>query len=819
MEHSSLPRAQQLFTGHERAEANARRHSSTCASSAVGEQEMITQQVQNQNPIPIDVWPSVGAQAPAMTLQPTEVGVFSGPPGTVFVCRDPTGEERCRFALHANPQPMLSIKARLTSAETRMCIGDSQFGYSPSAAARRAFPSLLSEGEEDSLGMGDLPHSYRRNPLPLVLAKLQALGPAAKFTDAHFPPVAATLADAKHFSADWRAFRFMRLVDLAEATKAQDVVNRPSTLTDFVTEAARDTKGTLKSAASNLVQLVLNPLGLAIKTIRETDRGRSNIPDAAQADEHVRLSTPAPGYPASMGPGSVAPAFGPLQSLGSCPHRSRPCGGGGGGCQPNVAPPSASPGWSAQPQQSHQPSSFRNGNQYDSATHNHHLSARGHNEPVSVDAQGLRLVSDLSWEEVFTLTVHNDLGAIMRVHWLDGTGAPQWHADIASRATFQCDCVRGHAWTFHGSDGGPGRYFARKHQGAQAVEVKASQLPQQIGLVPTNHVPAGALPPNNAGQSVAAPPPLSTVPRSQRTVSLFGPDGPRPVDIVQGGIGNCWMVQVLAAAVTRPDALRGCFATASADPELEAECMRRGVFALRFTSGDPAFFGGNQKESWVLIDDFVPTRDGGLLSEPKSVLCPPREGKLWVSLLEKAIAKMKRGYGNLHAEGRNKTVGVGRIHVMIGGGKHSTLNWDPANPAAPSDLQHFRKVQALLRAPKASFVSLSSARDPAIQLRGLVPYHGYAVLEVFELDPVTGADWQECQARRTGGSPLRLLKLANTWEKGAWNGEWMFRCPRWAQFPAVRQRLARPGWDDSSVFVMSYEDFKRYFCVIWFNHF
>ena len=100
-------------------------------------------------------------------------------------------------------------------------------------------------------------------------------------------------------------------------------------------------------------------------------------------------------------------------------------------------------------------------------------------------------------------------------------------------------------------------------------------------------------------------------------------------DLVQGAIGDCWLVAALASAAEHPAVVRRAFLTPERNP--------RGKYRVRIYDG--------QKKKWVVvtIDDRIPCKKG-----TKSPLFMKNHGnEMWAILIEKAFAKFCGGYPKL----------------------------------------------------------------------------------------------------------------------------------------------------------------------------
>ena len=105
-------------------------------------------------------------------------------------------------------------------------------------------------------------------------------------------------------------------------------------------------------------------------------------------------------------------------------------------------------------------------------------------------------------------------------------------------------------------------------------------------------------------------------------VSLFKSD-PRPDDIQQGSLGDCYYLACLAAMAEYPERVRARFINKSIN--------KSGIYGVvLYISGE---------EHVIIVDDLVPCWQGG-----SPICCKFRNDKLWVILMEKVWAKMHGSY-------------------------------------------------------------------------------------------------------------------------------------------------------------------------------
>ena len=109
-------------------------------------------------------------------------------------------------------------------------------------------------------------------------------------------------------------------------------------------------------------------------------------------------------------------------------------------------------------------------------------------------------------------------------------------------------------------------------------------------------------------------------------VRLFQ-DTIRPEDIVQGQLGDCWLLTAFSCLAEFGETIRKCFKTKAYNP--------LGKYEVQLY--DPSH------KKWVIIevDDRFPAKDG------KPIFASPKGNQLWVLVLEKAFAKFCGSYAAL----------------------------------------------------------------------------------------------------------------------------------------------------------------------------
>lgn len=243
-----------------------------------------------------------------------------------------------------------------------------------------------------------------------------------------------------------------------------------------------------------------------------------------------------------------------------------------------------------------------------------------------------------------------------------------------------------------------------------------------------------------------------------------------PSDVCQGRLGDCWFLSAVAV-LTEVSRISEVIIT----PEYNEE----GIYTVRFCI----------QGEWVpvVVDDWIPCESPG-----KPAFATSKKGnELWVSVLEKAYAKIHGSYEAL--EGGL----VQDALVDLTGGAGEEI--DMRSAQAQIDLASGRLWSQLLRFKQEGFLlgaGSPSGSDVHISSSGIVQGHAYSILQVREVDG------------------HKLVQIRNPWANEVeWNGPWSDSSPEWTD--RMRHKLKHVPQAKDGIFWMSWQDFQIHFRSIY----
>lgn len=245
-------------------------------------------------------------------------------------------------------------------------------------------------------------------------------------------------------------------------------------------------------------------------------------------------------------------------------------------------------------------------------------------------------------------------------------------------------------------------------------------------------------------------------------------------DVVQGELGDCWLVAAVAN-LTLNNRLFSLVVPPDQSFDRGSYC---GIFRFRFWQ-----FG---KWVEVVVDDRLPCRDGKLLFMRSS---DPDE--FWSPLFEKAYAKLHGSYDAL----RGGTTCEAMVDLTGG----LTEFFDIQTAESPPNLYAIIKKAF----ERGSLIGCSiEAQDESQRENelpnGLIKGHAYSVTYVLDLD--------------VGGRRLPMLRLRNPWSgTSEWKGPWSDSSREWSMIGDYEKQKMGLTFEADGEFWIAFHDFKSNF--------
>lgn len=279
-------------------------------------------------------------------------------------------------------------------------------------------------------------------------------------------------------------------------------------------------------------------------------------------------------------------------------------------------------------------------------------------------------------------------------------------------------------------------------------------------------------------------------------------DGVEPADLLQGALGDCWLIAAMAVLAEYPDTVRSLFLRPNNSDK--GHVPRNGMYVIRLFDYTSNSFRD------VTVDEYVPY-------QPSTGLCEfakPHGNEVWVLLLEKAMAKVMGSYAALQSgnAGVAFRAFTGEQNIGLWQRRASSTDWKELKLqeggtafAAAADQQQRNSdsfFDALLDFCGRNYLMCTSigakvAKAEDVRRDGLIEGHAYSILSVVELEG------------------QRLIKMRNPWGNATeWNGAWSDKSNSWVKFPIVKARL-RPQQGPDGIFWMAWADFANNFTGVY----
>lgn len=231
-----------------------------------------------------------------------------------------------------------------------------------------------------------------------------------------------------------------------------------------------------------------------------------------------------------------------------------------------------------------------------------------------------------------------------------------------------------------------------------------------------------------------------------------------PNDIVQGSLGDCYLLSAISSLAEFPGRVERIFS--------QKERNDAGCYAIKF------FLSGQFVE--VAVDDYFPLCP---VNPTRPNFTSTNTAELWVMLIEKAWAKLHRDFP-----------------VVEGGDSRESY---VALTGAPTDFykhneQKQEKFWEIVK--KADEECYVMSAGTVMDVKGIMRDHAYSLINAYEF--------------MDKGKQVRLVQVRNPWGSDEWTGEWCDKDSRWT--PQLCKQLNHTPQEDG-MFFMSFKDFFTVF--------
>jgi len=245
-----------------------------------------------------------------------------------------------------------------------------------------------------------------------------------------------------------------------------------------------------------------------------------------------------------------------------------------------------------------------------------------------------------------------------------------------------------------------------------------------------------------------------------------------PFEIIQGGLGDCYLVAALAVTTQRPTLFLRALVT-------EVQTVP-GMYTVRFMLGDRA--------EYVTVD--------AAGAQYRALAHSRQSNELYPYIVERAYAKLFGGYSKIEGS----YVSTALAHLTGGLPAMVPINRD--RPDLDGIVQLIRREMERGSLMGAGSISREgSTHDDKIN--GIAMGHAYSILDCRSITD-------------SRGNQVWLVQLRNPWGDVEWTGDWSDSSPCWT--PALRKLLDVAESPDG-VFWMSVNDFAMHFRTIYICRF
>ncbi|CAF1170644.1 unnamed protein product [Rotaria sordida] len=253
---------------------------------------------------------------------------------------------------------------------------------------------------------------------------------------------------------------------------------------------------------------------------------------------------------------------------------------------------------------------------------------------------------------------------------------------------------------------------------------------------------------------------------------------PKPNDVLQGALGDCWFITALSVLAEEPEYLMRVLITKQYNSE--------GIYSVRLCK--------DGEWTQVVVDDRLPCT-----SNKKLAYSQAHRKQLWVPLIEKALAKLNGSY---------EAIIAGRCCeglATVTGSPCETLILGRANNPDDKNVDYDRLWSKLLYARSQRFLMCAMCCNNFISKEefekyGLLNIHAYSLQDL----------------KQSEDGKHKLVKLRNPWGGTyRWTGDWSDDSHLWSENPDLHVELLNEKRNKrDGVFWMPFTSFVKYFeCV------
>ncbi|XP_054153659.1 calpain-A-like isoform X2 [Oppia nitens] len=258
----------------------------------------------------------------------------------------------------------------------------------------------------------------------------------------------------------------------------------------------------------------------------------------------------------------------------------------------------------------------------------------------------------------------------------------------------------------------------------------------------------------------------------------FISDGALRFDVMQGELGNCWLL----AAIANLTLNEKLFHRVVPHDQTFDKPEYAGIFHFRFW----------QYGNWVdvVVDDRLPTINGKLM-----LMHSKDKHEFWSALVEKAYAKLHGSYEAL----KGGTTCEAMEDFTGGLTEHFDLQ---SNDCPPNLLNVMLKACERISFQGCSIEALDASQMEAEMSNGLIRGHAYSV---------TGVKLVQLSTHKVQGK-IPLVRVRNPWGNEAeWKGPWSDKSREWTVVPEYEKKQLGLTFDADGEFWMAFKDFKENF--------